>query len=126
MRTTCRTMGTRTALEKMKALLQQLKSDVDHQSVVATVPFSPLGLNCRTFHPAFFLPPLSFLASIHVTCALDDTFRSQMVPNIHSGSKGHRLQVRLEKRLYYAPCDVPFDVITKTQALRCRRSVKEV
>ena len=64
MRTTCRTMGTRTALEKMKALLQQLKSDVDHQSVVATVPFSPLGLNCRTFHAAFFLPPLSFLASI--------------------------------------------------------------
>ena len=71
------------------------------------------------FHPAFFLLPLSFPTSINVTCALDDTFRSQMVPKIPCGSKGHRMQVRLEKRLYYDPCDVPFDAITKTQALRC-------
>ena len=62
---------------------------------------------------------MSFPTSVNVTCVLDDTFRSQMVRNIHSGSKGHRVQVRLEKRLYYAPCDVSFDAITKTEALRC-------
>ena len=31
--------------------------------------------------------------------------------------KGHRIQVRLQKRLYYGPCDVSFDAITTTEAL---------